>query len=168
MEEQKKKVGDVIDQEMMDSAAGLEKIWHGSSVDFLLDRLETISRVMDEIADSEEISKEEGSIINMCYWQRDIISELRQMLDSHYRMILGLTRKFEITESEKEEVFTAGSIKLGALRGLADLFHHDKLFYSDTTDMAKLKCWAVAHGYDLDKVLSLLDVDKESCLMKVA
>lgn len=166
MEEAKKKVGDIIDQEMMDSAAGLEKFWSDMSVDILLDRLKTLSAAIDGLADNEDNSKEMGEIINMCFWQRDIISELNQLLNSHYQMILGLTRKFE--ESEKEERFTAGCIKLGALRGLVDLFHPDKNYYSDSTDMARIKCWAVAHGVDLDKVLSLLDVNKESCLQKVA
>lgn len=170
MEEIKKKVGDVIDQEMMDLAAGLREIWAGCSVDFLLDRLEFLSKAMDQAAEGVTPHWDEKEIISMAYWQRDIIGEMRQTLGTHYRMMGALAHKFEIPETgtEEEKTFTAGSRKLEALRGLMELFHCDKLFYSEKTAMATLKCWAATYECDFDKVLSLLDTDKESCLKKVA
>lgn len=166
MEEQKIKVGDPVTQEIVDLIAGLEYMNDGEGCCFRLERIETLSRAIDEEAELDMDNFSNGSnpetIISLCYWQRSLIDEIRSVLNSQDRIVRALRCLIEMPERGE---FKADNQKLESIRGLGELFSPGGgLFHDDKADMAKLTAWAKAHHYNLDAVKSLLAPETDSCL----
>lgn len=146
-----------IPKEVRDLVGGLGYLADPS---YPLDRLQMLVQIIDEIvAEDGGLPWNENRVIDICYWQKKIIDEIRQDLDAHDNIIAklkSLVNKGEKLETFKTEHFKPDSRKLEALRHLASLFVMDNLFYTDTTDMGNLKVWCIAHEYDLEMVKGLL------------
>lgn len=130
--------------------------------------LEKLSRAIDEEAerDLDDSVYSNGAnpetIIDLAFWQRSIVDEIRVALNSQDHIVMALRTLIEMPEREE---FKADDRKLESIRGLGELFSPaGGLFHDDKVDLAKLKAWAKAHHYDLEAVKSILAPETDSCL----
>ena len=149
--------------EVLDLVRSLKYLSDSEGVHYLLDRVETLSRLIDEIAENENLAHLENAIVDMAYWQRKILGEIRTQLNGQDRVIMALKRR-ALSENETKtdrETFKPDSEKLEALRQLSNLFVYDNLLYGDSTGMQDLKAWALTYDYDLETVKGLLEKPAE-------
>ncbi len=143
-----------ISQDVKDLIAGLK---HMSDIDgcyYPLEKLEILSRVIDEVAEGKTLPWDDNKIITMAYWQRKIIDEIRQILDAQDDIIMALKSRVKVERDDK--YIEPDHRQLSALRSLANAFQGDNLFHTETIDVTDLKAWAIAHGFDFETVKGLL------------
>ena len=146
--------GNGIPQDVRDLIAGLEYMEDLGGCHYPLEKLEILSRVIDEVVDGESFSLDDKEIITMAYWQRKLIDEIRQILNAQDGIIMALKRRVKVERDDR--YFKPDHRKLEALRSLTNAFQGDNLFYTETIDMTDLKAWAITHDFDFEIVLGLL------------
>lgn len=149
--------GNGIPQEVKDLVNGLNYM---SDPSYPLERLGMLVQIVDEIvAEDGSLSWNEKEVIDICYWQKKLIDEIRHDMEARDNIISKLkssVNKGVTLETFKTENFKPDSKKLEALRHLTSLFFLDNLFYTDTTDMEALKAWCVTYEHDFEMVKGLL------------
>jgi len=150
-----------VSQDVLDLVNGLKRMGDLEGLHFPLERIEMLSQIMDEIADSG--TWDEKKIVSCAFWQQKIIAEIRQQLEAQDHAIMRLKeavndgQDFTSFMAEKEKnSFKADRTKLEAVRRLSSMFLTDNLFYSDTIELPDLKAWALTYGFDFETVKGLL------------
>ncbi len=145
--------------EMTDLIKALRPMNDAEGCLYLLERLEILSRFIDETIENEEgiLPFGDDDIITFAYWQRKIIDEIRVVLEAQDAIISKLQRLAGVSSS----VVMGDEVKppaknLAALRHLASLFVADNLFHTDSAKVVDLKAWASTYGCDFGQVQSLL------------
>lgn len=125
---------------------------------FFLDRIETLSRTIDEIAEHGDDSEiKERTIIDTCYYIRRVVDEIRHVLSGQDRIVLELAKQVLGDDyNSGRDLFQPDPRKLAALRSLASLFQVDGLFYDDRADAGAVRAWSLAHGVDEGLIRSFL------------
>lgn len=146
--------------------SGLKFMNDSSGVHYLLERLELLSRWIDETVDGEVCFQtsagQDGDIVTYCYWQRQILDQVRTILNSQDAIIGKLGNV--AFEDEKEDKPRSKPLKadhrsLEKLRSLESLFVFDNLLYGDHVDPEELETWAVANDFDFDAIRGLLGIE---------
>ena len=148
-----------IPQDIKDLIAGLGYMGDLPGCYYPLEKLEILSRVIDEVAEGENLPWDDKEIITMAYWQRKIIDEIRQILDAQDCIIKALKRRFRLSSTKlvpDDKYVEPDCGRLRSLRSLANAFQGDNLFYTETIDVTDLKAWAIAHGFEFETVKDLL------------
>ncbi len=143
-----------IPQDVKDLIAGLKHMSDLEGCHYPLKKLETLSKVIDEVAEGGNLPWDDKEIIAMAYWQRKIIDEIRQILDAQDDIIIALKSRVKV---ERDDKYIEPDLRqLSALRSLANAFQGDNLFYTETIDVTDLKAWAIAHSFDFETTKDLL------------
>ncbi len=152
IEESKNNGNGSIPQELVDLIEGLEPLNEWNEACPLLDRLELLCSMIDRAVDDECYEVDIGQIISMCYWQKDIISELKRLFDNEERQVSTLKRTLKEAMQDNGRKWPRGihdpdMKKVNALATLTSLF--DKRIGRGYVDGTSLRAWALTHGPDL-------------------
>lgn len=141
-----------VSGEIVDLIKGLKSLSDIDGCYFLIQRLKSLNWMIDEIEDEGGRIREITSILDLCFWQRELIDKIESIIEAQDRLIMEMKNIIykDLELPYEEEYFKADGKKLTALRGLEHLF-------SGIVTTRDLRAWSTTYGYNFETVKGLLE-----------